>query len=64
MSHLLNIESLADRLHRLVPGARIIRTHSLGPTKSWTVVHGERRVSSSSEREAVDQAVTLWGPQR
>lgn len=53
------VEHLETRLQRVLPGAQVIRTASLGPDKGWSVVNaeGERVASAYSQRESINKAL-------
>lgn len=77
MSAALVVETLEQKLARLVPGARVEPTPSIRtiepelgatmvvtppPTERYRVVRrGVTLATAASEREAVDRALFLWG---
>lgn len=57
----LVVETLQQRLERLVPGAVLMRATQQRVVAQWAVWRASAVVTGSSEREAVDKAVALWG---
>lgn len=58
----LVVETLEQRLERLVPGARMDRSTVHAHEEQWRVQRGQQLLAvGASQREAIDRAVFLWG---
>lgn len=58
----LVVETLQQRLERLVPGARMDRSTVHAHEEQWRVQRGQQLLAvGASQREAIDRAVFLWG---
>lgn len=58
----LVVESLVDKLKRLLPGTVLKDTKTFGTDDRYEVLRGRKKLATgASEREAIDRAVFLWG---